>query len=283
MKKIVSLLLLLIISLPSYAVIGFGLHWGLDLTTEMENNSSEYVNIGIDTTALPNIPDMNYSDYGFMYVSRMNFDRSPVNFGAKVLIDILPVDIEGSMNFGLWKYDGHVRYFNPQKSLLNQKISYDTLEITPKEVLGNGLNETPYTKLQFDLTLKRTFFKKKKSMILKPSLGAGATVQFASPVLTNTLVEDALDIDGREYSAEDFQKLITADGATKAILDEITDGAKKPKAGMHLVVGLYIKPPVIPLSIYADGKAIIMFEEIEKNIGMNNTGFMLNTGIMLKF
>jgi hypothetical protein len=278
MKKMTPLLFVLLLTLPSFSAVGFGFHWGFDFTTKMGDSLNSPVDLGID--AISDIEDT--LGQSFMTISRSNFDRTPINFGGKVFVDILPVDIEASFNFGTWSYDGEINYLTIDPE--NGSLDTTTILLGVKEILGDdyfGLSSTPYGKLHFDLTLKRTFFKDKKRWFIKPSLGAGASVHFATPVLSEQLIVDAFDL-AEDFDLADLENKLTGNGA-EDILNEIMEGAKKPKAGMHLLVGLNLKIPVLPFGIYADGKFMIPFGEIEEGIKMENTGFLINTGIAVQF
>jgi hypothetical protein len=214
-----------------------------------------------------------------LYVSRTNFDRTPINFGGKVFFDMLPIEIEASMNFGVWNYNGRVKYASSFDTTGGGSVVYDSLDLSIKSITGDsyfGLESTPYTKFNVDLTLKKTL---KKIPIIKPSFGAGISVHFASPVLSNKLVQDAL---GSDFKPEDLEEILKGDGMD-LILDKITEGTAEAKTGMHILIGLKAKIPVIPIAIYADGKYMIMFNDIEENVGLKTNGILLNTGILLNF
>lgn len=282
MKKIATLLLITFLSIPSFALLGAGFHWGFDFTTTMDDVEGENIfkvsDFNSDSITLP--PE--FDSLSFMKVSRTNFDRTAIDFGGKIFVDVLPVEIEASINLGVWQYDGVISYLSGVDSSGGTAVPTYTDEALTIENLGGisyfGVDKTPYGKLNLDLTLKKTL---KKIPIIKPSFGAGMSVHFATPVLSEQLIKDALDL-GDDLSSINPDDL-TDPAAIESILKQITDGAKKPKTGMHLLVGLKAKLPVIPLALYVDGKYIIMFNSIEDNVGVKTGGILLNTGILLNF
>lgn len=269
-----SALIVLMFATSAFSIGGVGFHWGFDYTTTMTDNPQDEIfsldevpTGGIDWGAeIPDIP--------LAYISRMGMERTPINFGGKVFIDLLPIEFEFSMNMAVWQYDGEICYLDPEGSTPEKPV-YKTVPVTISDLGGDnyfGVDKTPYGKLNFDFTLKKTF----DVPVIKPSLGAGISVHSATPVLSAELVENALGVD---INSIDLGDVMTPD-AMKKILAEITDGAKKPSTGMHLQFGLKVKPPVVPLAVYADGKVMFMFNDIEENVGIETKGFLLNVGLM---
>lgn len=281
--SILPIMLVMLLAAQSFALIGVGFHWGFDFTTEMEKNEQD--NVFTVGDALDSIPDelngiINESD-AFMYLSRMNFESTPINFGGKIFLDpkLLPVEFEVSVNMAVWQYDGVVNYVDPAASVANDTVTYAKEEITIDKIGGVnylGVEKTPYGKFQLDGSLKRTF---RRGKIIQPSVVGGVSAHFATPVLSSQLVSDALEL-GEDLSGVNWEELLTNPGNMKKILEEITDGAKKPKVGMHLGVGLKVKPPVVPLAVYVDGKYMILFNDIEDNVGISTKGILLNVGLL---
>ena len=69
----------------------------------------------------------------------------------------------------------------------------------------------------------------------------------------------------------------------KKIIKEITSNLMTPHWGCHLDLGVMVKLPVIPVGIYVDGKLMIPFDNMDKNVDLGGAGFLLNTGISLSF
>ncbi|MGM0443253.1 MAG: hypothetical protein ACQEQV_03615 [Fibrobacterota bacterium] len=283
-------------AVSAFALAGAGFHWGFDFTTSMPDTEQEWLSFG-STDALIESANLEQSletelqnhlgGRGIMHVSRLNFERGNINFGGKAFVDppLLPFSIEASMNFGSWLYDGALHYIDPDKltnsleegNLPNPDSLYAAQPITVAALGGAeyfGLDKTPYGKLQFDLTLKKEL----STPIVKPHFGVGASAHFETPVLSQELIDNALDQDMSSLDVDQLDDL-TSDKMMKKILDEITEGAKEPKMGMHFLAGAKIKLPVIPLGFYADGKYMLVFNNDKYETETN--GVLVNIGVML--
>jgi len=121
--------------------------------------------------------------------------------------------------------------------------------------------------------------------------GAGATLQFATPVITAQLIEDALGEAmniTRNVGPNTEPGTMSADlfGNTdlmKGVIDEIISNLMIPHWGMHIGLGAMVKVPVVPLGIYVDGKFMIPFGDIDETAGLKGLGMLINAGILLAF
>ncbi|ERP31505.1 hypothetical protein [Chitinivibrio alkaliphilus] len=277
---------LLLISSHAMAFVGAGLHWGFDFSTALDDTETAWGNSLGESTDLDFLADLgisqdnlgDFADLHPAYISIANFERSPINFGGKVYVDppLVPFAVELSMNFGTWLYDGSISYINPEEILAYGGDSprddlYEELVLDDGSYFG--IDETPYGKLHLDLTIKRDM----RLPIISPQIGIGPSLHFETPVLSADLIEDAVgDID-------DLQELVQSNpsAARDDILDEITDGAKEPKMGMHFLLGLSVSPPVIPLGVYVDGKYHVVFNNDDYETDTN--GLLLNAGLQIGF
>jgi len=260
-KSALTGMILLLASFNAFAIVGAGFHWGFDFTTSMDDVLQDDVFSASDF----NLDGVLGTDTSFMYVSRTGFERTPIDFGGKFFIDILPIEFEASVNMGIWQYDGVINYMDIDTE--NTSFAYTAQPITIESLGGNsyfGVSKTPYGKFHLDLTAKKTI---DRIPFLKPSFGAGYSVHFATPVLSSELVNDALALGGNLSTISPDDLDLNNPDTFKKILDEILDGAKKPQSGMHFLVGLKAKLPVIPIALYADG--------------FTTKGFLVNVGIML--
>ena len=108
-------------ALPSQAIIGVGVHWGVDASLSMDNVRNEQLTLSgikliatapdISGTMPTGIPSEIPSTMLPIYINRTGFDRTVINFGGKVVVDAIKwFAIELSTNFGLWEYDGEIVY-----------------------------------------------------------------------------------------------------------------------------------------------------------------------------
>jgi hypothetical protein len=297
-------------TLSTHAAIGIGVHWGFDWSVDMDDAEGEQLvfdDITLDASAVEgpmpsNVPSEIPGNLLPIYVNRTNFDRTVVNFGGKVLVDALKwFDIEGSLNFGLWEYEGQIVYpvslqFDPNGTPTSVEalydmasIDFDTLDVNAEalNVPYWGLDNTPYAKLHFDVTVRKSFLtipKRLKTFSLYA--GGGVSLHFATPVLSAPLIEEALG-NALDQSFQTVQELgpelLGNEALMDAVLEQITDGLTEPKWGMHLVAGTQLKVPVIPIAFYVDGKLMIPFGQLDPHVDVNGVGFLVNGGVMLKF
>lgn len=306
MKRVSTLIVAALATLSvvssSYAIVGAGFHWGFDFSLSMDDVKDEKVGIPTpDVSGLPglaNVPGIDLpglqntlNSKGLINVSRTNWKRSAINFGGKAYIDLIPFieAVEVSCNFGLWQYEGGLNYADFSAAGLQHIATTDTLKYThvpltigsvgvPKYV---GLDGTPYAKLQLDATVRKTIL---DLWIIKLSGGAGFSTHFSTPLLTAKLVEDVVGSKLNDPTA--LEGLLKPGGdISKDIVNKIIDEAMgKPVYGMHILLGVKAKLPVIPIGIYVDGKYMIPFTKYDSDAGdksINGFGLLLNAGLSL--
>jgi len=282
----VALLLTLTAASSSYALFGAGLHWGFDLSMGMADVEKENIRFGDGLSIdIPGLGTVDANDA--FYVSRMNWDRSWINFGGKVYIDIIPYfeTIELSCNFGMWQYDGTLYYIDPIGTATSfPTLRHEPVDLTLKNIDGLsyiGLTGTPYAKLHFDATVRKTIL---NLWLVKFSAGAGVSAHLATPLLSNDIVQRALNLGNNIDPALFAQLADPSSAAAKDIVKTIIDEALgKPAMGMHILLGAKGKLPFIPVGVYIDGKYMIPFSKFDKDAGdgVNGFGLLINAGISL--
>jgi len=266
-----------------YAIVGAGFHWGFDYSLSMEPVTDEPVTLpGLDATVKSAL-----GDKSLITVSRTDWESSALNFGGKAYIDFLPFieAIEFSCNFGLWQYKGSINYADIGLDANNSPtVTYKPVDLTVK---STGLDYwvlegTPYAKLQLDATIRKEIV---DFWVIKLSGGAGFSSHFTTPLLTAKLVEDVV---GSKLNAAnaDIGTLLGPQGdISKDIVNKIIDEALgNPVYGMHLLLGIKAKLPMIPVGLYLDGKYMIPFTKFDENAGdkgIDGWGLLLNAGISL--
>lgn len=288
-----------------YAIAGAGFHWGFDYSMSMKK--------GIDSVAIPTggfdlgadvfqqLPSALRPDFSpgdvigaapLTIARNSDLKRSWLNFGGKLFVDVVPFIeiIELSFNLGVWQYEGSVSYLDVNsitpEMLLPGNTSpfpYKTVPLTLKEYNLNyfGLNETPYAKLNFDLSVRKTVL---NLWLVKFNAGAGVSMGFSTPVLSESLIED-VKADKEIKSPEELVAKFTdtKSGMGKAVVTKILDELFTPRWGAHIAAGAILKLPVIPIGIYVDGKYMIPITKYDENGQINGFGFLVNTGLSLSF
>jgi len=297
---------------PVFAIIGIGAHYGIDLTLKMDNKLMEQTQFSDLKFALNDLPAFppNFNVNSILsgqdipvYINRKDWKNTGINFGGKVYIDVLPFinAFEISTNFGVWQYDGSVLYpsrislrSNPSANATKFSdlvdIEYDTLAVSLKKLYPNrffwGVDKTPYAKLHFDATLRKYILQAPPILkTVKIYGGAGMSVDFATPVLSSHLIEDAIGISlSNTYNLSEMgTELFNDQALQKKILDQIINNMMTPHFGCHLDLGTMIKLPMIPLGFYVDGKFIIRFDKMDKYVDIGGTGLLFNIGAAVAF
>jgi len=308
MKRVGTLVAAAFITLSAasmtYAIVGVGFHWGFDFSMSMETgiDSVDIPVNGLDLGANvfqelpePLRPSFDPGDIikgaSPLTISRnSDLKRYWLNFGGKAFVDVVPFleIIELSFNLGVWQYDGSISYLdvnNIAPGMLQpgntDPLPYKTVPLTLKEYNLNyfGLDETPYAKLQFDLSVRKTVL---NLWLVKFNAGAGVSMGFSTPVLSESLIEDVKAEKGIESPEELVAKFMdTRSGMGKAVVEKILDELFTPRWGAHIVAGANLKLPMIPLGIYVDGKLMIPITKFDENKQIKGLGFLVNTGLSL--
>jgi hypothetical protein len=280
----------------TYAIAGIGIQWGNDFSMKMDDAVGEKLVFNQLKIQVPGTSQGVLSGKDLpIFVNRTGWERKPFNIGAKFFVDIIPfVDaVELSGNYGVWEYKGSIKYptsltysGNPVAPIGN--ASYDSMDITLDNFdMGYlGLKNTPYMKLNFDLTLRKYIVRFPKPLkTLNLYGGGGVSLIFATPVLSSKLVEDALGskLDVTLANNALGTSLLGNDQIMKAVVEEIAGQFMTPHWGAHIDLGVMIKIPVIPVGIYVDGKFMIPFTDLDKSVDVGGRGLLLNTGICLTF
>lgn len=300
-------LLLTLLPCHSMAAFGLGLHWGNDFSLHMNDITKQQLSfeaLSIDTASISgNKPDyLNQINNQLLpiFINRTDWEKKAFNFGAKIFIDRIPIidAIELSTNFGIWQYNGSITY--PVSMSYRQNIDannisnpdsifdigYDTLPVTLEkfDMKFFGLKNTPFMKLHFDLTIRKNIVLT-HAKVFRLYTGCGPSLHFATPVLSKSLIEDALGnaLEGLKPLNSLSTDLFDNDELTRKILKKITRSLIVPHWGFHITAGTMIKLPAIPLGFYFDTKLMIAFDNIDDNANIKGVGLLLNSGVTFSF
>jgi hypothetical protein len=282
-------------ALPSYAIMGVGVHYGMDYSLSMEDVTGEQAalnDLKLDIASFGGTVPTGYStsipisgkDLP-VTISRTGFDRHFFNMGGKVFVDIIPFinAIELSANYGMWQYEGMIKYPTgitftaPSASNTDNiediaTINYDSTMVTLEDLgLDNPfLKKTPYAKLNIDLTIRKTIVKFPPAVnIVKIYGGAGASINFATPLLSAGFIQNAIGDALSSTTDVTLLKDAVFGQNSEAMMTLGREFMKKlftPHYGAHLDLGAMVKLPVVPVGIYVDGKYMIPFGQLDDNV-----------------
>jgi len=223
MRKILfAATLTLFASTQAFAIIGVGAHYIMN--TGSLKASSDDIN---------GIPDLNI---------KVNQEKSEglQGLGFKLWIDFLPiVDIEGTFNITAARYKTSVVFPGQDPISLEYvpEAPYNMLFDKATPIYGVASGDVSVT-YPFDLP------------IIRPYIGAGLSYIVSTPVVNKAFVEKVLK--SPQLSTIDTDKL------GEEIGDAVTETLKKTDyesgIGGHIIAGLRIKLPIIPIAAYTNGK-----------------------------
>ncbi len=309
LRGLAGIVLTTALCFPAFPIAGLGIHYGMDFSLSMDDALAEQVDLStlkldVNTfgvalpTGLP--PEMITGGLTGkdlpITIDRSDFSSTPINIGAKLYVDIIPfIDaVEVSGNIGMWDYKSKIKYptsiafnsgtYDPTKTFQEQVTpTYDSIVIENIDGLKDlGVENTPYAKLNIDLTIRKYIVQIPPVVhMLKVYGGAGATLNFATPVLSAGFIDDAIgDKLGTVTTLAGMQSVFN-DGS---IEEEFMKQLFTPHFGAHLDLGAMFKIPVVPIGLYIDGKFYIPFGDLDKNVSsLKSTGLALNAGIALAF
>lgn len=299
----------------AFGAFGLGLHYSLDFSTKMDaaNEQLTFDSLNLVTTgfagSLPSTwtSSMTISPQNIpIYFDRGELTRTPFGLGGKIYIDIIPfIDcIELGGDFAAFEYDGKIKFptgiailqnttLTPDEVLSGQNpslvsITYGSISTNIDSIEGApalpGISKTPFVKLDINLTIRKYIPVPVIDKVIRPYGGLGFDVMFATPVPSAGLINDAIgeDLIGNKTLTEVVAVMQDTETPNK-IITEIVDRLMTPHFGMNIVVGLMIKPPVIPIGIYVDGKYMIPFGKLDDDANVTAMGFKLNAGLCLHF
>jgi len=164
--------------------------------------------------------------------------------GFKLWIDFLPlVDIEGTFNISASRYRTSLNLpdLNPVYLEYAPDAPYNMIFSKASPIYGIATGDISIT-YPFDVL-----------PVIRPYLGTGFSYFVSTPVVNKAFIEKNANLAG---------KILTVDPTDPAevdrIKDAVVDALKKSDyetgIGGHIIAGVRIKAPAIPVAIYTNGK-----------------------------
>lgn len=254
----------LVAAAPSHALFGVGVSYGAN-TTGVGAESS------LQTAALPSYLQGYAADKGITAPS-LELDREKVDglkqIGAKVWVDIPLTDftVDASSNVAWGSYHSSAIMLDGSG---NEVINVNTGMKTSFPVWGIGKGETPYINLLNDLTVRYTLFSLPPVIsLVKVSAGGGVTMAYGTRVVGKDDVKELFN--GTAATG------LTQEQAEAQLASKLSDNLYTTKWGGHLDLNVTVKPPVIPLAVYAEGKWYLNTATTE---AADNFPFAITAGI----
>lgn len=225
-----SLVLLGALTLPSHAILGVGVHWAPAFGPEIKASNGDIMPEG--SSAEGRVSLMTGSVSGLSGI------------GTKFWIDFLPfIDVEATTNIQVGYYD--------MAFIVDDGNGPDTTKVDPEFSIPFAQSKPFYGRLSGDVAVLYPFF---KIPLLKLYAGGGVSYIAATPVLNNSFARTAL-----ENAQDDPNSNFDADNASSAqikdvLIDALKDEGLQMGLGFFVQAGAKVKPPIIPIALYANGK-----------------------------
>jgi hypothetical protein len=227
-----SLALTAAIALPSQAFIGLGAHLAPAFGPEIKGSNGFVMPDG--STFANRIRLMTGSSSGFDGV------------GVKLWIDFLPiVDVEGTMNVQMGYYD---MAFAVDTSA-GGTGQYDTIKVDPELNIPFAEAKPFFARVSGDVAVLYPFL---KIPLVKFYAGGGLSYIMATPVLSSSFAKKALT--NAEAAGTFNADNADADDISDVLIEAMKDEGLTSGIGFFAQVGAKVKPPIIPLAVYANGK-----------------------------
>lgn len=248
-----TLPLLALAVVPSHAIIGFGAHVAPAYGPEVKASSG---------------PIMPAGSASANRVSLMTGGASGLQgLGVKLWIDFLPlIDLEATSNVQFGYYD---------MAFIVNDGSPDTTKVDPGFDIPFTEDKPFFARVSGDVAVLYPFF---KIPLLKVSAGGGLSYIAATPVLSSSFARGALAKAeaGGSFDADNAN----AGAITDVLVDALKDEGMASGVGFFVQLGAKVKPPIIPLAVYANGKYGFGGPSVS---GFSGSGLTLELGGALAF
>jgi len=226
MKKLIIALAMLLAIANSYALVGFGGHFGYDL---------------LDIGGVERKFELSVADHGYEYSIKRDAIKNPMCAGVQLYLDmpILPIGFEAGFSAAwaeyAWTADSDLTPIGSAPAVAIEIPGVD------KDANGKYSEKTYYGRMSTDVTAKYYFLGLPPVVnIVNFYVGGGAGLYFITPLVSE------------EVFIQELSKNAPVAGSAKVDVVELVK--KNTVFGGHIVAGAKIKPPVIPLSINLDYK-----------------------------
>jgi len=209
-----------------FAIAGLGAHYVYNMGATLKGGTENVASIGGQDVKLTREKASDLQGLGF-----------------KFWFDLLPIiDIEGTLNIAATRYSAYLQ--------IDGVAEKTYLEYAPEAPFSMVFDKASpvYGVVSGDFSITYPF--DIIPMILKSYLGAGVSYMAGIPLVDKKFAENVLKTPG----LLDDPANVDEKAVTKAFSDALTKSDYTTGIGGHIILGLRIKPPVIPLAVYANTK-----------------------------
>jgi hypothetical protein len=179
--------------------------------------------------------------------------------GFKAWIDIIPVvDIEGTLNVAATRYKTSLKIHTPDGETTTIDLSY-TPDAPYSMIFGAA--DPLFGVVNGDISVTYPFT---DIPLIRPYIGVGFSYFASIPIVNASFAKKMLNNPNNKDLLEallpdptDPNANVDPDAASKvgkALINTLQNESYTTGMGGHIIAGFRIKPPIIPLAIYANGK-----------------------------
>lgn len=238
----------LLVATQSFAIVGFGAHYVLN-TGSVDAAKSNVYKLSL---ANPNTPDAPGATTNVLLDQKKVESLSGV--GVKLWIDALPfVDIEATGNMQFSRYSATLGFQDSATGSTVAGMQPVPIELEFEGVPFLGKARPVFAAMSGDLSITYPFT---MLPVIRPYVGGGVSYFASTPVMNAKFTRKFLEktgsalLDPEELAANPE----VAETVGTALGEALADEGLNTGIGGHALVGVRIKPPVIPLAIYANSK-----------------------------
>jgi len=246
-------------STQAFAIFGIGAHYVMNTGSLKGDNGLIPLPLG---DADPQIQDL-MKDANITVTQKSASGLQGIGF--KAWIDLIPVvDIEGTLNVAATRYNTFLtipQLKQDENGIPHRDSTTINLVYTPDAPYSMIFGEASplFGVVNGDISVTYPF----DLPIIRPYIGVGfsyfasipiVNASFANKMLNKELLDALIPADPTDPSNVDPDAAVKIQ---KALVKALENESYTTGMGGHIIAGLRIKPPIIPLAVYANGKYYI--------------------------
>jgi len=243
-------------STQAFAIFGIGVHYIMNTGT-LDADKGE---ISLPVSGDPLIQDAIQNANAKIEVTQKSASGLQ-GLGFKAWIDFLPyVDIEGTLNVTATKYKTSLKIPKIVEENGSFEIKDTTIDLSyspeaPYNIIPGGSVDPLFGIVNGDISVMYPFT---DIPLIRPYIGVGFSYFASIPIANYSFAEKMLTKNQNLLDAiTDPQNPEAAAEIKKSLVKTLQNESYTTGMGGHIIAGFRIKPPIIPLAIYANGKYYI--------------------------
>jgi len=259
-KILLATVFALFASTQAFAIFGIGVHYVMN-TGSLDADKCGKCEIPLPSSENPLIQDaIQNANIKVTQKSASGLQ----GLGFKAWIDLLPyVDIEGTLNIAATKYKTSLTIPKVVETDDGDFVIKDTTidlsysPASPYNIIPGGSVDPLFGIVNGDLSVMYPFT---DIPLIRPYIGVGFSYFASIPIANHSFAKKMLT---NSKNKDTFEALLDPENPKAAekikgdLVSTLQSESYTTGMGGHIIAGFRIKPPIIPLAIYANGKYYI--------------------------